>query len=66
MGEHRRKVFLIPCWSGEMVSVAFAIDCHDREVPALRRVAAAADQLRHPHAHRSHAVGAVRRGHPQG
>jgi transposase InsO family protein len=34
MGEHRRKVFLIPCWSGEMVSVAFAIDCHDREVPA--------------------------------
>jgi transposase InsO family protein len=27
-------VFLIPCWSGEVVSVAFAIDCHDREVPA--------------------------------
>ena len=26
-------VFLIPCWSGEVVSVAFAIDCHDREVP---------------------------------
>jgi putative transposase len=26
--------FLIPCWSGEVVSVAFAIDCHDREVPA--------------------------------
>src|SRR5213078_1712470 len=27
-------VFLIPCWSGEVVSVAFAIDCHDREVLA--------------------------------
>jgi putative transposase len=27
-------VFLVPCWSGEVVSVAFAIDCHDREVPA--------------------------------
>ena len=27
-------VFLIPCWSGEVLSVAFAIDCHDREVPA--------------------------------
>jgi transposase InsO family protein len=27
-------VFLIPCRSGEVVSVAFAIDCHDREVPA--------------------------------
>jgi putative transposase len=26
--------FLIPCWSGEVLSVAFAIDCHDREVPA--------------------------------
>ena len=26
--------FLIPCWSGEVVSVAFALDCHDREVPA--------------------------------
>jgi len=25
-------VFLIPCWSGEVLSVAFAIDCHDREV----------------------------------
>ncbi len=28
-------VFLIPCWSGEVVSVAFAIDSHDREVPAF-------------------------------
>src|SRR5262249_6296610 len=27
-------VFLIPCWSGEVLSVAFAIDCYDREVPA--------------------------------
>ena len=27
-------IFLIPCWSGEVLSVAFAIDCHDREVPA--------------------------------
>jgi hypothetical protein len=27
-------IFLIPCWSGEVVSVLFAIDCHDREVPA--------------------------------
>jgi transposase InsO family protein len=27
-------VFLIPCWSGEVISVAFTIDCHDREVPA--------------------------------
>ncbi len=27
-------VFLVPCWSGEVLSVAFAIDCHDREVPA--------------------------------
>ena len=26
--------FLIPCWNGEVLSVAFAIDCHDREVPA--------------------------------
>jgi putative transposase len=25
---------LIPCWSGEVLSVAFAIDCHDREVLA--------------------------------
>src|SRR5262249_32761682 len=25
-------VFLLPCWSGEVLSVAFAIDCHDREV----------------------------------
>jgi transposase InsO family protein len=25
-------VFLIPCRSGEVLSVAFAIDCHDREV----------------------------------
>src|SRR5262245_18727527 len=25
-------VFLIPCCSGEVLSVAFAIDCHDREV----------------------------------
>ncbi len=23
---------MIPCWSGEVLSVAFAIDCHDREV----------------------------------
>jgi putative transposase len=28
-------VFLIPCWSGEVISVAFAIDSHDREVPAF-------------------------------
>ncbi len=28
-------VFLIPCWSGEVISVAFAIDCHDREAPAF-------------------------------
>jgi len=28
-------IFLIPCWSGEVISVAFAIDCHDREVPAF-------------------------------
>ena len=28
-------VFWIPCWSGEVVSVAFAIDSHDREVPAF-------------------------------
>jgi transposase InsO family protein len=28
-------VFLIPRWSGEVLSVAFAIDCHDREVPAF-------------------------------
>ena len=27
-------VFLIPCWSGEVISVAFGIDCHDREVAA--------------------------------
>ena len=27
-------IFHIPCWSGEVVSVAFAIDCHDREVLA--------------------------------
>ncbi len=27
-------VFLISCWSGEVLSVAFAIDCHDREVLA--------------------------------
>jgi len=26
---------MIPCWSGEVVSVAFAIDSHDREVPAF-------------------------------
>jgi transposase InsO family protein len=28
-------IFLIPCWSGEVISVAFAIDCHDCEVPAF-------------------------------
>jgi len=27
-------IFLIPRWSGEVISVAVAIDCHDREVPA--------------------------------
>ena len=27
-------IFLSPCWSGEVLSVAFAIDCHDREVLA--------------------------------
>src|SRR5574342_1065076 len=27
-------VFLIPCWSGEVLSVAFAIDGHDRELLA--------------------------------
>jgi len=27
-------IFLIPCWNGEVVSVAFALDGHDREVPA--------------------------------
>src|SRR5437773_12195950 len=27
-------VFLLPCWSGEVISVAFAIDCHDRELLA--------------------------------
>jgi len=43
-------VFLIPCWSGEVISVAFAIDCHDREVSGLRRVAAAADGRRQSHA----------------
>jgi transposase InsO family protein len=31
-------VFLIPCWSGEVLSVAFAIDCHDRNVPASLRI----------------------------
>ncbi len=25
-------VFVLPCWSGEVLSVAFAIDCHEREV----------------------------------
>ncbi len=29
----------IPCWSGEVVHVAFVLDCHDREV--LAQVAAA-------------------------
>src|SRR5207249_905216 len=43
-------VFLLPCWSGEVISVAFAIDCHDREVSGLRRVAAAADGRRQSHA----------------
>src|SRR5436190_14866332 len=28
-------VFRAPCWSGEVISVAFAIDCHDRGVPAF-------------------------------
>jgi len=27
-------VFLILCWNGEVISVAFAVDCHDREVSA--------------------------------
>jgi putative transposase len=30
----RSDVFLLPCWSGEVISVAFAIDCRDREVLA--------------------------------
>jgi transposase InsO family protein len=30
---------LLPCWNGEVVHVAFALDCHDREV--LAHVAAA-------------------------
>ena len=33
-------VFLIPCWSGEVLSVAFAIDCHDREVVHLSELPA--------------------------
>lgn len=28
-------IFQIPCWSGEVVSVSFVIDCHDREVLAF-------------------------------
>jgi hypothetical protein len=32
-----RGIFLIPCWSGEVLSVAFAIDCHDREILAWKR-----------------------------
>jgi len=28
-------VFLVPCWRGAVISVAFAIDCHDREVSAF-------------------------------
>ena len=27
-------IFTIPCWSGEVVSVGFVIDCHDRELLA--------------------------------
>jgi transposase InsO family protein len=27
-------IFLIPCWSGEVLSVAFVLDCHDRELVA--------------------------------
>src|SRR5437773_3169931 len=59
-------VFLIPCWSGEVISVAFAIDCHDREVSGLRRVAAAADGRRQSHADGPHAVGAIWRGDAEG
>ncbi len=33
--------FEIDCWNGEIVRLAFAIDAHDREVPAWRAVAGA-------------------------
>ena len=33
--------FEIDCWNGEIVRVAFAIDAHDREVPAWQAVAGA-------------------------
>jgi len=36
-------VCLIPGWSGEVISVAFAIDCHDREVAASPRPLTGAD-----------------------
>src|SRR5262252_8911430 len=58
-------VFVLPCWSGEVLSVAFAIDCHDREVfawTASPRPLTGAD-IR---ALMDKALGALRRGHAQG
>jgi hypothetical protein len=39
--------FNIPCWNGDVVRVAFALDCHDRE--ALGHVARARDLSRRGH-----------------
>ena len=59
-------VFLLPCWSGEVISVAFAIDCHDREVLANVASPRAADGDGHSHAEGSRVVGPLRRGDDDG
>lgn len=59
-------VFLLPCSSAKVVSLVFALDCHDRKVvPAYVASPAAADGHRHPHADGTDAVSPVRRGGAQ-
>jgi len=53
-------IFLIPCWSGEVLSVAFAIDCHESGSLRVDGVAPAAERGRHSHAYGQGAMGALR------
>jgi HTH-like domain len=59
-------VFLIPCWSGEVISVAFAIDCHDREIPTWDGLAAPTYRCRYPNAHGPDVLGSLRRSGAKG
>src|SRR5262249_6781041 len=59
-------VFLIPCWSGEGISVAFAIDGHAREIPAWTASPRPLTGARHPNADGPNALGPFRRSGVEG